>query len=213
MSVAEQIKKWRLAAGLTQQQLADAIGVTRSAINQWEHDTPKLRDAHIIGLSRTLKRPASTFQRFGGGTVTAADKGRHPVLLLGWEDVKHVSAEGKVLTNAIKKLAYIDVGKDISKRAFALVVQDDSMEPVFCAGDEIVIDPDTEPSGTEADRDYVLVRLKDGEELFRRYESRRAGAYDLVAENPDWDTVSVNVRHPAQILGVLVEHRKKRRKR
>jgi transcriptional regulator with XRE-family HTH domain len=214
MTVADQIKKSRKAAKLSQQQLADEIGVTRSAINQWEKKAPKLRVEHKMALSRVLNRPASTFEEFGGGTVSPADGKRHAIRLLDWEDVKHLSMGGKMLKEALKSPStYIDVGQDISKNAKALVVQDDSMSPVFWPGDEIIIDPDLLPKEVDGhDPDYVLVRVvKTGEEIFRRYVARRGVAYDLVAENADWDTVSISARNPGEMLGVLVEHRKKRR--
>ncbi len=212
MSVAHQITNGRLDAGLTQEQLGDEIGVSRAAISQWEKKAPKLRKEHILGLSKALNKPPSAFEQFGGGTVTPADGKRHAILLLEWEDLKHLSAGGKVLKEAIKSATYIDVGEDISKKAKALAIKDDSMSPVFRPGDEIVIDPDAEPNGTEAEPDYVLVRIvKTGEEIFRRYVHRRGGSYDLVAENEDWDTVSISARNPGEMLGVMVEHRKKRR--
>lgn len=212
MAVADQIKKWRQVAGLSQEQLAEEVGVTRSAINQWEKKTPKLRPQHIMALAKTLGRPPSTFEQFGGGTLTPADGKRHAILLLEWEDLKHLSVGGKVLKEALKRPTYTDVGEDISKKAKAFIVKDDSMKPVFRPGDEVIIDPDVDPKDTDTEPDYVLVRIvKTGEEVFRRYVARRGGAYDLVAENEDWDTVSISNRNPGEMLGVLVEHRKKRR--
>lgn len=214
MAVADQIRKWREAAGLTQQQLADEIGVTRTAISQWEKHTPKLRTQHKLALARVLSRPPSTFEQFGGGTVTPADGRRHSIPLLEWDDLKHVQAGGKVLKEALKKVAYIDVGQDISKNAKALTIRDDSMAPVFMPGDDIIVDPGLQPKDADHEPDYVLVRvIKTGEEIFRRYVPRRGGAYDLAAENPDWDTVSISARNPGEMLGVLAEHRKKRRTR
>lgn len=42
--VAPAIRQWREAAGLSQQQLAERIGTTQSAISRWEHgrDEPRL---------------------------------------------------------------------------------------------------------------------------------------------------------------------------
>lgn len=213
MAVGDRIRKWRLAKGLTQEELAEAVGVTRSAINQWEKRAPKLREEHIIELARALGRPESTFTPFGGDTVTPGEGRKHSILKLGWEDLKHIREGGTVHSAALKKSLYVEVSKDISKNSIMLTVRDDSMEPEFYTGDEIIIDPDVAPSDSETNPDYVVARLKGGEEIFRRYVGRRAGAYDLVAENPDWETHTVNARHPGEILGTLVEHRKKRRTR
>lgn len=211
MAVGDRIRKWRKAKGLTQADLAEAIGVTRSAINQWEKKAPKLREDHIVLLARVLGRSESTFTPFGGDTVTPGDATRHSIRVLDWEDLKHVREGGTVLSAALKKNLYVEVSKDISKKCIMLTVRDDSMEPEFRVGDQIIIDPDVAPGGSDSNPDFVVVRLKNGEEIFRRYLARRGGAYDLVAENPDWETHTVNARHPGEVLGTLVEHRKKRR--
>lgn len=208
-AIAAQIRKARKEEGLTQEQLAELLGVTRTAISQWEKDTPKLRNEHIIGLATHLKRPRSTFARFGGDTVTTTDERKHAIPLLNWSELKHVTLGGKVLKEALRKPTYLEVGKDVSRKAVAFTIADDSMEEEFFAGEEVVIDPALQP---QDDKDYVLVRLKSGEHLFRRYRPRD-GAYDLVAINPDWDTVSVSSKSPAEIIGTMVEHRRKRRPR
>ena len=51
-----------------------------------------------------------------------------------------------------------------------------------------------------------------GEHVFRLYQARARGAYDLFAENAEYPTITVNARFPAEIMGVCVEHRKKRRR-
>ena len=209
MSVADQIKKGRLAKGWSQERLGEEVGVSRAAIAQWENPalTPKLKDQHILELSRALDRPPSAFQRFGGDTVTASPR-KHPILLLSWDELRHLTEGGQVLKEALKKPHYLEVSKEISRKAIAFTIQDDSMSPEFQVGEEIIIDPDVKPVDED---DYIVVRLKSGEHLFRRYRPR-GGAYDLVAENPHWDTVSVNTRTPATILGTMVEHRKRRRR-
>ena len=212
MSVADQIKKGREAKGWSQQRLANELGVTRPTISQWEkpETTPKLKKHHILELARLLNRPPSAFTLFGGDTVTTTDDMRkHSIILLRWSDLEHVR-EGKVLKEIVKKPAHLEVSKDISKKAIALTIEDDSMQPEFHAGEEIVIDPDVVP---QDERDFVVVRLQSGEHLFRRYRPRgSASAFDLVAENEEWDTVSVTPRTPATILGTMVEHRKRRRR-
>lgn len=55
MTIAQRIRTARTGAGLTQAQMADALGVTRSACSQWESPagtTPQ--PAHISVLARVL---------------------------------------------------------------------------------------------------------------------------------------------------------------
>jgi DNA-binding XRE family transcriptional regulator len=209
VSAADEIRKGREALGWSQVRLAKAVGVSRTHIMQWENPktTPNLKSHHILSLSRILNRPAAAFERFGGDTVTGGSD-RHAVPLLRWEDLRFLGVGGEVSQVSLQQPAYIEVSTEISRKAVALVIQDNSMEPAFCAGEEVIIEPSLKP---EDDRDFVLVRLTSGEHLFRSYR-RRDGAYDLVANNPEWATVSVSTRLPAEILGTMVEHRRRRRR-
>ncbi len=54
--------------------------------------------------------------------------------------------------------------------AYALIIEGDSMEPRFCAGDRVVVAPNYEPRNG----DYVVARLREtGQVLFKRF--RRTG--------------------------------------
>lgn len=53
--VGKRIKRRRRADRLTQQQVANAVGVSRVAVSKWERgDTQNLRHAHLKALSRLL---------------------------------------------------------------------------------------------------------------------------------------------------------------
>src|SRR5699024_1022238 len=54
--LGDRIKQRRVALQLSQQQLADAVGVSRAAVSQWERGSTKgLRPANLIAVSKTLK--------------------------------------------------------------------------------------------------------------------------------------------------------------
>ncbi len=127
--------------------------------------------------------------------------------LIAWADLIAIGAGGKMKMSAITKPRYIEADIGISPECIALRMDDNSMEPGFRKSDIIIVDPNIEPR----EHDHVLVRLQETDEhLFRLYVPRRGGAYDLTAENPDYPTVTINTKFPARIMGVLVEHRKKR---
>ena len=131
----------------------------------------------------------------------------YSVPLLDWADLKFVM-RGKVMVAKLKKPTFVMVNDKVSEESFALTVMDDSMSPLFRAGDEIVVDSNVEPR----DGDCIVTRMQDGDSLFRTYRERRNGAYDLIAENPEWPTVTINTATKAEILGVMVEHRRKRQR-
>ncbi|HTI71490.1 MAG TPA: S24 family peptidase [Candidatus Limnocylindria bacterium] len=50
--------------------------------------------------------------------------------------------------------------------AFAVILEGDSMEPRFFAGDRVVVAPNSEPRNG----DYVLARMRDGGVLFKQFQ-------------------------------------------
>ena len=58
MTFAERIKQARQAAGLTQQQLADQIGVGKSTVAQYEEGRRRPRLRYVERLSKALLVPA-----------------------------------------------------------------------------------------------------------------------------------------------------------
>jgi phage repressor protein C with HTH and peptisase S24 domain len=66
---------------------------------------------------------------------------------------------------------------------FALVVEGDSMEPMFPAGDYIILAPHSEPRSG----DLVVARLRESEGvLFKEYRVRPDGTVALISYNPKY---------------------------
>jgi SOS-response transcriptional repressor LexA len=220
MTVGERIAARMNALGLNQTQLAKRIGVSRTAVGDWLKDKHPPRPQKIPRLAAILEIEPQLLSPFGGDTVVPVDRARKTnyVVMLSWADLIHVGAGGKMKMSALKKPGYIEVDIGISPDCRALRVEDSSMQvpaelprgrgsDSFAKGDVIILDPAIEP----VDGDYVLARLRQtNEHVFRLYVARGKGAYDLVAENPDYPTVTVNARFPADLMGVMVEHRRKR---
>lgn len=66
LDVGKRIAAWRAARGWTQQQLAEAVGVTHAAVYQWEgtngyHATPSLDN-----LEKVVAALGITMERFYG---------------------------------------------------------------------------------------------------------------------------------------------------
>ena len=211
MTVGERIREAREKLGLSQVVLAKRVGVSRGAIWQWETNRTQIRAAKVPKLAAVLGLDVSALSPFGSGGVAPLDirnKSTY-VVLIQWGELKHVGVGGKMKMSALNRPKYIEVDLEISPECIALKVDDGSMEPTFSKGDVIIVDP----SITPRDADHVVARLtQNSEHIFRLYVQRRGGAFDLVAENPTWPTVTINARMPAEIIGVLVEHRKKRRR-
>lgn len=59
--IGGKIKLARKALGLTQEELAEEVGVETPSVSRWESGTSKPRAKNIPSLAKALKRPASWF--------------------------------------------------------------------------------------------------------------------------------------------------------
>ncbi|MGH8645611.1 MAG: S24 family peptidase [Gammaproteobacteria bacterium] len=101
-----------------------------------------------------------------------------------------------------------------SDRAIGVVVEDEAMMDAIGPGDHVFLDPELEPQPG----DYVLATLDDEKKVvFRKYRPRqrdREGVLvvELAPINEDYPTYVIDSKHTGRILGVMVEHRKYRRR-
>lgn len=115
---------------------------------------------------------------------------------------------------------YITTDLDLSEQAFALEIKGDSMiappgsgEESFNEGDRIIVDCTVTP----LPGDFVVARNGEHEATFKKYRPRGVDeqgrdVFELVPLNPDYPTIRSD-RQPVQIIGVMVEHRRYRRKK
>ena len=97
---------------------------------------------------------------------------------------------------------------------FAFGIETISMAEYFQRGDVMICDTGIQPSPG----DYILVHVPLLDQvIFRKMRERRSDAgeriVDLVPENPDYPTVTLNSGDGDRIIGTMVEHRRYRRRR
>ena len=187
MSIHRVIREGRARLKLTEQQFADALGVTRSAVQQWERE---------------------------GGTAPNRKKQPAVAKLLGLTVAQLMSGEpnteaGPEIRGAVPLLSAVQAGEyklhvdnfhpgdggselvptsvPIGRHTFALRVAGDSMEPDFVAGMVIIVEPDLEPQPG----DFVIAKNSDEETTFKQ----------LVKDAGDWYLKPMNARYPIKVLG------------
>jgi SOS-response transcriptional repressor LexA len=103
------------------------------------------------------------------------------------------------------------------ERTLGMVIEREDMRDDIWPGDVVFLDPDVSPQPG----DYVLAQVEDINEehaaVFRKYRPRRrdsAGVLivELAPLNDDYPTYVIDAEHSGRILGVMVEHRKYRRR-
>jgi SOS-response transcriptional repressor LexA len=103
------------------------------------------------------------------------------------------------------------------ERTLGMIIERQDMHDEIWPGDVVFLDPDVSPQPG----DYVLAQVEEADEehaaVFRKYRPRRrdsAGVLivELAPLNDDYPTYVIDSAHPGRILGVMVEHRKYRRR-
>lgn len=217
MSLGVVLKNARKTKGLSQDELAAKLRVTRGAVSQWETDksVPSYEHATLLveylDLHPTAISPLIAIE-------LAAESNHRPVPLLtldqidlawgasGGEDpLKHVLDPGKCW-----------VSRDVAKDAVAVLLTDDSMAPKFRKGDIVVIDM---WALFPRDEDYVVARpcASAGAMLrqcvLRGKDTKGRQVFDLKAINPELSTVTVSMDLSSEIpseytcIGIVIEHR------
>lgn len=217
-TLGQRIKEQRKALKLTQAGLARKMkGVSHAAISQWETDTTKPNSDNLLDLSIIFNCELSWLLR-------GYSKETEPVSVTPYSPIDEIRLPiydwetlGKLKecdTTPLVKQAHEYVMTDfkMSKNAFGLKIQDDSMYPEFKQGDVIIIDPDVEPQAGE----FVIAKYGD-EFIFRKFKldndnSGQIKHFILIPLNDDYGKLhSVNVE--LTLIGTMVEHRIYRRKR
>lgn len=179
---AERIKRLRRAKGLTQKQLADYVGVSRTAVTLWEAgNTQALKGSNLLAAARAL-----------GVTPTYLETGRDDPILEAGPPVGEYRAAPIVGTAQLGAEGYwveleYPVGHgdgfvDVPTRdpnAYAVRVKGDSMAPAIRSGWVVVV----EPSRPLIPGEYVLVKTRDGQSMVKELLFQRGTELSLMSVN------------------------------
>ncbi len=141
----------------------------------------------------------------GAKSASAPDVGTK-VPVLKWEQISQMLLE--LNSKLVGKLPTLDTFAEHTDGAKFVAMPDDSMEPVYSAGDHILFDPAEAPHAG----DTVLVRLSTGEHLVRVFRPRTAHHWEAAPINTNYQSLS-STDDDAHVVAVMVEHRRYRRRR
>lgn len=203
MGLAENIRKFRTDADLTQAKLADLVGVTRATVTQWETgwSQPRMgaveKLSQVLGVSMSELVDDSNIERVPGA-ITPPEPRKAYLPLLGRVHAGDAQ-EPQVLDERIS-LPY-EVWEH-HRDGYFLQVEGQCMSKIYPEGSYILIDPAQRPTnGSIAvvsidGEDYVMRRLYKGSSvLVLSPDSWEEGYEDIVIAGDD---------HTVEFVGSVV---------
>lgn len=207
--VAATIREARQTKGFTQQELADLVGVARATVSEWERaaSVPRLtnvaRLSQVLGLDERLLMPFSDTSLHLLHMTQGPEVGQ--MADIDWENLRKIADGASIEDTASGWITVFDPEEVIEIVDFRLLIKDDSMAPVFRPGDRVRVRHGLEPyEGCQVIACSEHLGAYGG--VMRNWVPRRGGAFDLVAENPNYPTASSTPENPIQIIGVLTRH-------
>lgn len=237
--IGDRIKAARLEAGLTQQEVATEVGVSRAAVALWESNQSKtLKGQNLVRVARALNVTPDWLLTGRGSKhpiqlhpQDAASTGEieSVAIMVGkpHQDVRQIPVINYIQAGHPREVvdAYSEgdgfdtVGVDaqlavrLGTYAFALEVSGESMLPDFKPGDIVIIDPDVQVRPG----DIVVAKLDQEEAAtLKKYRDRGRDSdgqpiFELVPLNDDYPVVVVDTGNPGILVGPVIEHRRKLR--
>jgi SOS-response transcriptional repressor LexA len=211
MTLGEKLRSAREARGLTLEQVAQALRVSRQSVHFWETDETRPRHKRIeeiaelyqVDKSWLLLDNAEPTQPLSRAPEQAQQQRAVPVINFvqagAWTGVAEDVGGGEVVVTDLP----------VGPRAFALIVKGLSMVPAMHPQDKVVVDPDVTPRPGA----LVVAQIEgEAEATLKRYRDRGRDAdgkpiIELAPENPDYPTLRIDATTPGRIVGVVVEHR------
>jgi SOS-response transcriptional repressor LexA len=197
--------------------LAKFLGVTTGAVGNWETEANGITVKRLKSLADKLGLPVQYFRGTLGSGGALPVEGLPSSALLVVPPTKQVPVVS--WARAGEAHDYGDLGNQINDQvetdckdpnSFALIIEGDSMEPEFEAGDIVVFAPNSEPRNG----DIVVCRLKETHGvLFKKY--RRSGpegtTIRLESANPNYQPVEFHASEVEFVYPAVQMKRKIRR--
>lgn len=186
MEIGKNLRRLRSRAGLTQQEIADKLDVSRVAIGQWESEKSMPRKANLEQLADLFGTTVADLMGEDGATAALRGTSRM-VPLLGHAHMGEPCDEG-TLADEVEVPAAI---ADAHPRGFMVHAQGGCMDNRFPHDALLLVDPDMEPANGQP----VLAETEDFGAVVRNYTrgtstvmltaDSHSGEYDDIVAGPD----------------------------
>lgn len=210
-TIGKKLKTLRLKKGLKRSSVASKAGISYDYLTKIENGQ---RSPNIAMLERICNAVGISVEQLLTTSVELKPvrkdmKGLYPlgegkpVPLIGWTRAGfwEEASDGALPPGAAEDWLYSELG---GGRVFALRVEGDSMEPEFCEGDYILVDPERTP----APNDFVIAKLEEDNSATFKQLKHREGKTVLHPLNPAYPDIEIGESSSARIVGVVVEKKR-----
>lgn len=198
------LKQLRKEKRVTQQQLADAIGVSKTSVIYWEKDENIPKHDSLIALARVLDT-TTEYMLTGGGDAQKISPNLSRISpkmapVLSWVQAGVFTNVQAVDMTQVEE--WLPLPEDCED-CFYLKVQGLSNYPTFQEGDYILVDPCVQYSDMQSG-DMIVVRKHD-DATFKRLVIETDGARYLQALNPEFKPNIIPLDEDCIFVGEVVD--------
>ena len=184
-------------------------GLLAQRISNWEQGTRSPGPMEAKQLADILNVSASYLLCLTDspeGEIHLSDNASQYLLPLLTLNAAHLAKDSvKNLVKYDSILVDSKTNPKVNENCFALRVEDASMKPEFAEKDLIIVSTNQKPQPGQ----YVIAYLAKSEQsVLRKYSESDSCLYQLHPSNELLATLSVKKVNEAQIIGVVVEHRR-----
>jgi SOS-response transcriptional repressor LexA len=208
MKTGQKIREIRLARNMKLAEVENLAGIANGNLSRIERGEQWISEEKLDSLADALGVVVADFfsDEPKPGTLATFHKLR-AIPVISTTQASALAKPGMAYTpDAGSDVVYINY--EISARAFALKLEDESMLPEFRAGDVVIIDPDLTPKPG----DFVVAKCGRQEATFKKYRPRELDdsgemIFELSPLNSDYPSLRSDVQKLG-VIGVMVEQRK-----
>jgi len=199
--LGDRLRTARRNAGLTQEQLAEHLGISPQLISHRELARAEPGSYDILLFARiTGADPAWLLTGRAPPAPKTAEGSGYVVPIASMREIAMIAVAFQEDPAAQWQFRFADLGRrpvpirsQLSARAFALEMPDRGLEPEIASGDVVVADPDVKPEPGEVG---LFVLLGNGETLVRRLDTPMGkGTFALTSTNPLFEARKVTPAH------------------
>lgn len=207
-TLGTRLKELRKNKKITQQQIADAIGVSKTSVIYWEKDDNLPKHDSLMALAQVLN--VSPAYLLNGDENDKSDSNVYmPFQISGrlipviswvqagtWTSVEAVSA-------GTQFDQWLPPNPKCGKHGYGLEVSGESMLPDFRPGDKIYVNPDFQVSDLKTG-DLVIVSSEGGKAAtFKKLIVETDNMY-LQPLNPEWSEKAIALEDGCKLVGKVV---------